>query len=148
MKEDKSKSKRFELKANDTNFPKVKITGSNEAKIFAMQFFGDDIEIYESFFLILLNRANNTIGYVKISQGGVCGTVVDVKIIAKYAIESLCSSVILIHNHPSGNTAPSGADKTITSKIKDGLKLFDISVLDHLILTSESYFSFADEGLI
>lgn len=95
-----------------------------------------------------MNRSNNTIGYAKISQGGVAGTVVDVKIIAKYAIDTLASSVILAHNHPSGNTQPSRADKDITQKIKDSLKLFDISVLDHIILTEDEYFSFADEGLI
>lgn len=101
-------------------------------------------------FLLLLNNSNNTLGYVKISQGGITGTVVDIRIIAKYAIESLATAVILCHNHPSGNLKPSEADKILTTKVYKGLELLDIKVLDHIILVpdSEEYFSFADEGLM
>ena len=74
--------------------------------------------IYESVFILLLNRHNNTIGYAKISQGGVTGTVIDVKIIAKYIIDSLASGLILAHNHPSGNTRASSEDINITNKVK------------------------------
>ena len=138
----------FKLKVEKTYFKKVKITQSSDAYNVIKQFYNDDIEIYESFFLLLLNRANNTIGYVKISQGGTVGTVVDVKLIAKYAVDSLACSVILAHNHPSGNKQPSQADRNMTEKVKEALKLFEIQVLDHIILTSESYFSFGDEGII
>ena len=92
----------------------------------------------------MLDRSNNTVGYAKISQGGIVGTVVDLKIIAKYCIDSLCSSVILAHNHPSGNLTPSMQDKQITKKIKDGLNLLEITTFDHLIITEESYYSFSD----
>lgn len=138
----------FELKKIQTNFPKVKITGSETAAEFIRQFYGDDMEIFESFFILLLDRNNQTIGYSKISQGGICSTVVDVRIVAKYAIESLCSGVILAHNHPSGNLNPSGQDVEITNKIKKTLQIFDVMVLDHIILTADSYYSMVDNGAI
>ena len=141
-------TKLFELKKIQTNFPKVKITESEQAAKFIKQFYGDDIEIFESFFILLLDRNNQTIGYAKISQGGICATVVDVRIIAKYAVESLCSGIILAHNHPSGNLNPSGQDLEITNKIKQALKIFDVAVLDHVILTAESYYSMVDNGAI
>ena len=141
-------AKTYILKKADSSLQKVVMTNSDDVVKFARQFYFDDIEIFESFFIILLNRVNNTIGYVKISQGGTAGIVVDLKLIAFYAIETLSSSVILVHNHPSGNIKPSDADKTITKKIKGGLSLFDINVLDHVILSKESYFSFADEGIL
>ena len=86
--------------------------------------------------------------YAKISQGGTSATVVDPKIIAKYAVDDLCSSVILVHNHPSGNKEPSQPDKDLTKKIKTGLRMFDIGVLDHIITTKDSYTSFADEEIL
>lgn len=138
----------LELKKIQTAFPKVQITQSNVAYNFIKQFYNDDIEIFESFFILLLDRANNTIAYAKISQGGVAGTLVDVKIIAKYAVDSLASSVILAHNHPSGNIQPSDSDIILTRKIKDGLKILDIQVQDHIILTNNNYYSFADEYIL
>lgn len=143
-----TKLMKYELKKLQTDFPNVKIGNSNDSADFIRNFYTDDIEIFESFFLLLLNQANATIGYAKISQGGIAGTVVDVRIVAKYAIESLATSVILAHNHPSGNLLPSQADKVITEKIIEGLKVLDIKVLDHVILTAKGYYSFADEGLI
>ncbi len=134
------------IKRIKSTFPKEKIKCSEDAAKYLRQFFSDDITIYESFFLLLLNRAGYTIGYVKISQGGVAGTVVDVKIVAKYAIESLASSVILCHNHPSSNLKPSEQDIKITASVKHTLSLFDCTVSDHVILTEDSYFSFADNG--
>lgn len=148
MKEYKSKLDRISLVREKTEIPRVKIKSSRDASEYCRNFFGSDIDLYESFFMVLLNQANNTTGFVKISQGGIAGTVVDVRILAKYAIESLCTSVILCHNHPSGNTKPSGADISITKKAIEALKLFDITVLDHIILTESSYLSFGDEGLI
>lgn len=130
----------------DSGFNKRKVSSSKIAAEYCRQFFHDDLTIYESFFILLVNRANNTIGYVKISQGGVVGTVVDASIVAKYAIESLASGVILCHNHPSGNTQPSTEDINLTRKIKKGLALFDIAALDHIILTEDDYYSFADDG--
>ena len=144
----KSNISRVNLVREKTDYKKVKITCSTDCEKYARQFYHEDIDIYESVFLILLNRANNTVGYAKISQGGVAGTVIDVKIICKYALDTLCSSVILVHNHPSGNTKASSQDLTITSKTKKALALIDVSLLDHIIITEEAYTSMADDGLI
>ncbi len=138
--------KLYELKKIQSEFPKKQIRSSADAAEFIRQFYLEDIEIFESSFILLLNQANYTIGYAKISQGGVTGTVVDPRLVAKYAVESLAPVVILAHNHPSGNLSPSSADKSLTDKIKNGLKLLDIKLVDHLILTKESYYSLADEG--
>ena len=140
----------LELKAKKTpsNFEKVKIVSSKDAFNVIKQFYFDDIDIFESFFILCLNRNNQTIAYAKISQGGVAGTVVDIKLIAKYAIDCLASAVILAHNHPSGNLKPSNEDLAITKKVKEGLKILDIQVLDHIILTSQGYLSFGDEGIL
>lgn len=102
---------------------------------------------HEEFWIVLLNQANKIISKHKIGQGGTTSASVDIKIIAKLATENLASSVILLHNHPSQNTRPSDNDKNLTSKIKSALKLFDIQIIDHLIITDNAYFSFADEGM-
>lgn len=138
----------YELKKLQSDFPAIQIRCSQDSFKFCRQFYTDDIEIYESSFILLLNRANKTIGFAKISQGGITGTVIDPRIVAKYAVESLATGVILCHNHPSGNLDPSNADKDYTSKIKHALKLLDIELLDHLILTDKSYYSFADEEML
>ena len=136
------------LKKTKSDFPCAKIVTSADANEFIRNFYSDDIGIFESFFILLLNRNNTTIGYAKISQGGIIGTVIDATIIAKYCVEALAKSVILAHNHPSGGLVPSQADKDITRKITDTLKIFDCTVLDHIILTEDSYLSFADDGLM
>jgi len=93
-----------------------------------------------------MNRANQTIGYAKISQGGITGTVVDTKIIAKYAVDCLASGIVLAHNHPSGNLQPSTQDLQLTKKLTEAMKLLDVSILDHLIITTEGYYSFVENG--
>lgn len=143
-----NKLKLYTLQVGSTNFDRIKVNDSNQAQQFIRQFYSDDLQIYESFFILLLNRNNKTIGYAKISQGGITGTVVDTKIICKYAIDALASGVILCHNHPSGNTHPSDADLQITDKVKKALLICDTNLLDHIILTSESFYSFADNGRI
>jgi DNA repair protein RadC len=101
---------------------------------------------YEEFWIILLNRSNSIIDRIKISQGGISGTVTDVRIILKYALENMASGLILVHNHPSGNLKPSDSDASITQKVKDAGKLMDIAVLDHIIISESGYYSFADAG--
>jgi len=103
---------------------------------------------HEEFWILLLNRANKVIGRDRTSMGGVSGTVVDLKLILKRALDLLASSIILCHNHPSGNDKPSDHDKQITQKVKQACELLDISLLDHIIVAGSSYFSFADEGLL
>ena len=106
------------------------------------------MEFVEQFKVMLLNRANRVLGIYELSTGGVAGTVADPKLIFAAAIKACASSIVLCHNHPSGNTKPSAADLQLTKKLKQGGELLDIVVLDHIILTSESYYSFADEGLL
>ena len=146
MKKNKNTISEYSLKYTKSEIQKTKITTSESASKVIRQFYFDDINIYESFFILLLNRANNTTGFAKISQGGTAGTVVDIKIIAKYAVESLSSAVIICHNHPSGNITPSETDINITKKIKDVLLLLDIKLIDHIILSENTYYSFADNG--
>ena len=102
----------------------------------------------EEFHIILMNRKNKILSIHKISEGGTTGTVVDAKIIFKKAIDHLASSMILVHNHPSGNKLPSAADMEITKKIKSFGELIDITILDHIIIANDNYFSFADENII
>ena len=103
---------------------------------------------HEEFWVLLLNRNNLVIDKFMVSQGGLAGTIIDVRIILKTALEKLACSMILCHNHPSGNLQPSDADKEITRKIREAGKQMDIPVLDHLIIGNDAYFSFSDEGLM
>ena len=106
------------------------------------------IELVEQFKVILLNRNHRVLGIYALSTGGVSGTVVDPKLIFTAALKLNASSLIIAHNHPSGNQQPSETDKRITQKIKEGGALLDIQLLDHIIVTTEDYFSFANEGLL
>ena len=142
----KSKISEYSLKYTKSEIQKTKVTTSESASNVIRKFYFDDINIYESFFILLLNRANNTTGFAKISQGGTAGTVVDIKIIAKYAVDSLSPNLIICHNHPSGNKQPSDADLNITKRIKDALLLLDIKLIDHIIITENDFYSFADNG--
>ncbi len=103
---------------------------------------------HEEFWVLFLNRSNRVIDRMRISQGGLSGTVTDVRIIMKKAVEYLSSGIIVCHNHPSGNLNPSESDTRITQKIKEAGNLMDIQLLDHLIISEKDYYSFADNGLI
>ncbi len=125
---------------------KYKIGSSNDAFLY-MQPFLEDLS-YEEFWVIYMNRSNRVIDQLKISQGGISGTVIDVRIILKHGIEKLASTLIICHNHPSGNLQPSKSDIQITTKLKEAAKFHDIDVLDHLIISDSLYYSFADEGIM
>lgn len=101
---------------------------------------------HEEFWVLLLNKSNRIIERVKVSQGGVGGTVVDPKLVLKHAVERLASAVIVVHNHPSGNPQPSDKDIALTEKLKNAAQLFDITLLDHVIVTDGECYSFADNG--
>jgi DNA repair protein RadC len=103
---------------------------------------------HEEFWVLLLDRANRMIRKVQVSRGGVSGTVADPKIIFKTALDELACSIVLAHNHPSGNLSASKADLELTQKIVQAGKLLDIQVLDHIIVAGQKYFSFADEGML
>lgn len=107
------------------------------------------IGLQETFKIMLLNNANKVKGIYEVSNGGITGTLVDVRILFAVILKSLTTAVILLHNHPSGTLKPSEADKRLTQKIKKAGELLDINVLDHLILTPDGdYFSFADNGML
>lgn len=131
----------------DTGFKSAVLASPRAAADYARQFYFDDISIYESFFIILLNQSHRSVGWAKISQGGCAATVVDVKIVAKYAVDCLAAGVILVHNHPSGNLIPSPQDDNLTRRNKEALALFDIRLLDSIILgPDEGYYSYSDNG--
>lgn len=122
------------------------IVSSQDAFHYFQSIIGD-LTFEESHF-VTLNNASKVIEHHKISQGGMAGTVMDTRLILKQALLDGASKIILAHNHPSGNLKPSEADISITRKIKESARLMDIDLLDHLIITQQSYFSFADEGLL
>ena len=125
------------------------ITNSQNAyEIFRSLFPADTISLQEQFVVLYLNRANRVIGSYQLSKGGITGTIADVRLILSVALKTLATGLILAHNHPSGNLKPSEADIQLTQKVKDAAKLMDIEVLDHMILSSNGYFSFTDDGII
>ena len=126
---------------------RAKVVTSSDAEIVLRKAF-PSLEHREFFYALYLNRNNCVLGYCQISAGGFTGTIMDQRLIFQTALKCCACSVIVAHNHPSGNLTPSEADKDITKKIKDSGKVLDIPILDHLILTEESYFSFADQGLM
>jgi DNA repair protein RadC len=103
---------------------------------------------HEEFWILFLNRSNKVINRMKLSQGGISGTVTDVRMVMKRAIEYLASGIIVCHNHPSGNLNPSESDTRITQKIKEAGNIMDIQLLDHLIISEKEYYSFADNGFL
>ena len=111
--------------------------------------FEKNLSIKEIFVVAYLNRMNKIIGIEQISEGGVSSCIVDTRLILRTAIELLASSIILFHNHPTGNNEASTSDKAITNKIKEGCRLFDIVLMDHIIvLPNNKYVSFMDEGIL
>lgn len=111
-------------------------------------FNADQMLWVEEFIMFCMNSAGEVIGYYKVSKGGMSSTIVDVKVIATVALQSLATSVVIAHNHPSGNLQPSSADNEITSRIQDALQLLDILLIDHLIISPTSYYSYRTEGLL
>jgi DNA repair protein RadC len=128
---------------------RVKVSSAEDAYKLLLPLFDEDTIEYNEFFkVLLLDNANHVLGYTLVSQGGLTETCVDIRIILQAALLCNATNLILAHNHPSGNLTPSEEDLSLTNKIKEAAKLMRINVMDHLILTSESYFSFADDGLM
>jgi DNA repair protein RadC len=123
-----------------------KITSSRDAYEYFTSILSD--HLYEAFYILLLNRANKVIQSLRVSEGGVSGTVADPKKIFKMALEHNACNIILCHNHPSGNVQPSDTDIKLTRKLKAAGEILDLPVLDHLIIGEENYYSFADEGTL
>lgn len=126
-----------------------KISNSQGAYEILTNLFPENTMDYrETFIVLYLNRANQVLGYSVISQGGTSNTTVDIKMVIQTALLANASCIMLAHNHPSGNVQPSSDDNRITKRIMEAARLFDITVLDHIIITNESYYSFTDNGNI
>lgn len=123
-----------------------KITSSRQVYDLLRPFFEEHMEYRELFYVVYLNRGNRVLGVVKISEGGCSGTVVDNKMVFQGALLASASAIILAHNHPSGNLRPSDNDIALTKKCKEAGRVLEIDVLDHVILSDEGYYSFADEN--
>ena len=130
------------------NSAKPKFNDSNQVYKILCPFFENVIDHHESFKILLCDNNNRILGVYHLSEGGLTGTVVDIRIVAQSIILSNAKSIILAHNHPSGNILPSEQDKSVTNKIKNMCNLLEVRLLDHIVLTSEGYFSFADEGIL
>jgi DNA repair protein RadC len=136
----------YSLRAEKSAFEQIRIRYSGDAYEFAKKFWADDILIYESVFIILMSKAYKVIGYAKIGQGGTRGAVVDIKLVAKYAIDVMAAGVILVHYHPSGLAYPSDEDKKLAKNIESGLRLLDVALMDSLIITDSEYYSMKDNN--
>lgn len=139
-----------EIKVSYSNRNPVQVKVTNSKIIYDLiikQWDLDIIEYQEEVKIILLNRSNIVLGIYEMSKGGITGSVVDIRIILGVALKCGASSIIMVHNHPSGKLIASDSDKTITRKLKQACKLLDIDLLDHLIISKDGYYSFADDGL-
>ena len=124
---------------------RIKIKNSGDVRNIMRELYDEgQIEYIEQFHVLLLNKANQIIGHKMVSTGSTEGCTVPVKVILPIALKGNAAALIVSHNHPSGNTQPSEADRAITSKLKQAAALLDISLLDHVIVTSDNYYSFAD----
>jgi len=133
------------MKASD----RPKITSSKDAYNILIHCWNENkLDLQEQFKVLFLNRANKVLGVFEVSTGGITGTVADPRLIFAAALKMNACSLVLSHNHPSGNLKPSRQDEELTLKIKQAGELLDIKVLDHIIVTGEAYYSFADEGLL
>lgn len=138
------------MKSQSENiFGQYKITSAREAHAIGLKIWehGYDIEVREKFVAVFVNKAHVPVGWAEISAGGTGGTVVDVKHLLAHAILCNASAMVIYHNHPSGNVSPSQADISLTKKIRSACDLLEIPMLDHLVISQERYYSFAEEGI-
>lgn len=137
----------YKSKVKASERPKI-ITSKDAYKILLQTWDENKMELQEQFKILLLNRGNKVVGIYEVSTGGITGTVADPRLIFTAALKANAVALILAHNHPSANLKPSNADTMLTQKIREGGKLLDINVMDHLIICNEGYYSFADEGAL
>lgn len=136
----------YKTKQSISTLPKIE--NSRDIRDVLSRMWSEDMDFVESFNLLLLNRGLRVLGFFHLSKGGTASTIVDVRLVFSAAILANATSIVLAHNHPSGNVFPSKPDIDLTKKIVEGSKLLDIQVLDHIIMSSEDYYSFADEGML
>lgn len=143
----KYKFPKIKVKVSVTKGDKVTITSPEKmVEVMRSIFDADTIMWTEEVIMVCLNRANEVVGYYRVSSGGFSGTVLDPRVVMTIALNNASSSIILAHNHPSGNLKPSEGDISITDKIKNACAFFDMKLLDHLIITDENYYSFNESG--
>jgi DNA repair protein RadC len=147
----KTLKKEFQVREIDITFKKEKIAynrvgSSSDAYKFIKDVLFEGMEVQEHFVVLFLSQSNQIIGYYRHSKGTINSTQVDIELILAVAIKTLSKAMIVSHNHPSGNKNPSDADRRMTKKLKQAAAVFNISVLDHIIATSDDYYSFADSG--
>ena len=146
------KAKPAEIKVTyrkkSNSFDLIKVTQSSEIEELLRNVWSNQIEYKEEMILFCLNRQNEVLGYSKVSSGGSSGTVIDNKIILQIALNTHSSGIIVAHNHTSGNLKPSQSDIEVTRRLRSACELIDIKLLDHIILSKESYLSMTDHGLI
>lgn len=139
----------IEVSYNPHRIADYKISNSSKTyELMLSQWNWKEIEMLEEVKVIFLNRNNIVIGIYNLAKGGISQCTVDIRIILAVALKSLSTSIILVHNHPSGNLQPSQSDKEITQNLKEACKMVQIALIDHLIITKENYYSFADEGIL
>ena len=149
MKEYKTNLPELSIKYKSSEVKKVKLASSKDSCEFFKKLFDEDtLDYCESSIVIYLNKANITIGWFKLSQGGLDSCLIDVRMLFAIALQCGASSFIMAHNHPSGNPYPSEQDKVLTRKIKGASEFLQIKMIDHMVITTDSYFSFADEGML
>ena len=137
----------YKSKVKASERPQV-IHSKDVYQIFKQSWDENKMDFVEQFKIMLLNRSNRVLGIYEVSTGGITGTVADPRVILTAALKANAVSIALAHNHPSGDLKPSRQDEALTQKIKNAASFLDILVLDHVILSTESYYSFADEGLL
>ena len=137
----------IKISYSTANTPKIKITSVDKAYQLLLSLWDlDTIELQEEFKVLLLNRANEVLAIYPLSKGGITGTVVDSRLIFAVALKCNATGILLCHNHPSGNLKPSDADITLTRSIKKCADFLDITLIDHLIITKNGFYSFSNEG--
>ncbi|NND23407.1 MAG: JAB domain-containing protein [Acidimicrobiia bacterium] len=137
------------LSYSSNGMERVTITDSESAyRVLLDNWDHNTLELQEEFKALFLDRDNKVLGIYSLSKGGTAGTIVDIKLLMVAALKTKANSIILAHNHPSGNLKPSLPDKELTKKIKEACKFLDVHLLDHIIVTSKSYYAFSDEGIL
>ena len=133
-------------KERETPYKKIKITNAKDVADYVRPFISETLMAFETFMVIGLNRANNTVGWGIVSQGELSNVLVDMRILMKMVLDMCCNSIILCHNHPSCTLQPSAEDRALTKRVASACELVDLRLLDHIIITKEDYYSFTEHG--
>lgn len=148
MKEESVKEYQISVTGCYTAFESSQVLKSEDVYNFALNLYDSSISCIEKAYMIMLNRSNKVIGYALVSIGGIDCCFIDKRVLLKYAIDTLASSVILVHNHPSGSIQPSRHDDLLTKSIKEAFDIIGIEFVEHLIITPNEYYSYSDRGRI